>query len=219
MALIELDQQANLTRTLGVDARKKPVLIDYINDKLEISDLLINIFDGLDFIPSRVDNALLDNSLMLGKHPLDKVFNKPFSELKSKYDIIVIDCPPSIGSAVSAATLASDEIIMPITPTDYALAGLELTHHEILNLCEKYDKDIVLKILFNKFDSRTNLSHEVMKYVLKNKQCNSILLRSYIRSLQSIENCIAASISVFDSFKKTPEKEDFSLLTSEILGI
>jgi chromosome partitioning protein len=219
VALIELDQQANLTRTFDVDSSNKPVMIDYINESLNIEELLVPIMDGLDFIPSRVDNALLDNHLMLGKHPLDRVFAKPLNYLKKKYDIIVIDCPPSIGASVTAAALASDTIIMPINPSDYAVAGLDLTYKELTDLSRKYEKDIDIKIVFNKYDARTNLSFETMSKIIKHDLYADKLVRAYIRSMQSIENAVSESKSVFDSFKKTPEREDFSVITREILGV
>ncbi|WP_440994701.1 ParA family protein [Cysteiniphilum litorale] len=219
VALIELDQQANLTRTFNINANDKPVMIDFINEDIPLNDLLVPVIDGLDFIPSRVDNALLDNHLMLGKHPLDRVFAKPFQELKKDYDIIVIDCPPSIGAAVTAAALASDTIIMPVNPSDYAIAGLDLTFKELNDLSKKYDKDIDLKIVFNKYDARTNLSFDTMSRIIKHDIYADKLVRAYIRSMQSIENAVAESKSVFDGFKKTPEREDFSVVTREILGV
>lgn len=217
VALIELDQQSNLTRSFKINAEDKPVMIDIINEKLSLHEYLIPVLDGVDFLPSRVDNALLDNSLMLGKFPLDKVFYKPIQELKKIYDIIVIDCPPSLGSSVIAAAMASDTIVFPINPTDYSIAGLNLTYHELKSLFERYEKKMDLKILFNKYDARTNLSFTTMSEIIKHPEYNKLLIKGYIRNLQGIENSISENQSVFDTLKKTPEKEDFAIITSELL--
>jgi chromosome partitioning protein len=217
VALIELDQQANLTRTFNINANDQPIMIDIVNDKLSLSNNLVEVLDGLHFLPSRVDNALLDNTLLLGKHPLDKVFTKPIQNLKKMFDIIVIDCPPSIGPSVVAAALASDTIVLPINPTDYSLAGLELTFNELQNLFEQYEKEIQLKILFNKYNARTNLSFNTISEIIKHPKYSKYLIQGYIRHLQAIDNSIAENKSVFDTFRKTPEKEDFSVITSELL--
>ena len=217
--LIELDQQANITRTFGVNASDKPVMIDIITEKLDFADGIVNISDGLDLIPSRVDNALLDNTLLLGRKALDKVFTKPLNELKQTYDVIVIDCPPSIGASVTAAALASDVVVMPINPSDYSIAGLDITFKEIQNMFDQYDKNAEIKIVFNKYDARTNLSFRTMSEIIKHPVYSNNLLQSYIRSLQSIENTVAEGKSVFDSFKKNPEKEDFSALTNDLLKV
>jgi chromosome partitioning protein len=217
--LVELDQQANITRTLGVDASDKPVMIDVVTEGLDIRDAIINVSDGLDMIPSRVDNALLDNYLLIGRKALDRVFSKPLNDLKKDYDVIVIDCPPSIGAAVTAAGLASDIVVMPINPSDYSIAGLDITFNEIQNMFAQYDKNAQLKIVFNKYDARTNLSFRTMSEIIKHPVYSNHLIQSYIRSLQSIENIVSEGKTVYDSFKSTPEKDDFSALTDDLLEV
>ena len=219
VALIEIDQQANLTRSCGVNAADKPILADIITQKLSFEEAMIPVIDGLDLLPSRVDNALLDNILMLGKHPLDKVLAKPIQKLKKKYDLIVIDCPPSIGASVAAAALASDVIIMPVNPTDYSIAGLELTYNEIKELVNKYEKNPDIKILFNKYDARTTLSFTVMSQLIKHPLFSSKMVQSYIRINQGIENSISKGKTIFDNIKSSPEKEDFLTTTRELLGL
>lgn len=219
VAIIELDQQSNLTRTFGVDHSETPVMIDIVKERLNIEDHLVNVSEGIDILPSRVDNALLDNVLMLEKHPLDKVFRRPIQHLKKKYDVIIIDCPPSISAAVSAAALASDVIVMPVNPTDYAVAGLELTHKELKDLFEQYELQSELKILFNKYDGRTSMSFNIMEELIKHPEYGPLLIQSYIRSSQGIENYISEGKSVFDTVKQTNEREDFSIVSQILLGI
>ena len=219
VALIELDQQSNLTKTCNIDAKNKPVMIDVISQSIPIKQALVTVIDGLDLLPSRVDNALLDNLLLLEKHPLDKVFYKLFSSLKNTYDVIVVDCPPSIGAVVSAATLASDIVIMPINPTEYAIAGLDLTYRELLDLCSKFEKNLDMKIIFNKYDARTKLSFNILSEIIQHPIYKDMLLRSNIKNNQSIENAISTGKTIFDTMRSTNEKEDFSLLTDELLGL
>jgi len=218
VALIEIDQQANLTRSCGINAKELPVIIDVITDKIPINDCLVPVCDGLDLLPSRVDNALLDNHLMMGKYPLDKVFLNFVKELKQKYDIIIFDCPPSVGAGVTAAALASDTIVMPVNPTDYSIAGLDLTYKELNNLFHQYEKTTEMKILFNKYDARTNLSFSTMSELIKHPDYGDKMIQSYIRVNQSIENSLSMGKTIFDFIKNTTEKEDFSLITNELLG-
>ena len=219
VALIELDQQANLTRSCGINAKKLPVMIDIINEKLNLEDCLVDVIPGLSLLPSRVDNALLDNVLLLGKYPLDKVFISIISKLKFIFDVIIIDCPPSIGAAVTAAALSSDIIVMPVNPTDYSIAGLELTYNEIQEILGKYEKTPDIKILFNKYDGRTTLSFNTISQLIKHPTFGSKMVQSYIRNSQEIENCIAKGKTIFDTIRKTQEKEDFLTVTKELLGV
>lgn len=217
--LIELDQQSNLTRTLDIDASERPVMIDVISDKLPITDAIVNVYEGLDFIPSRVDNALLDNTLLLGKYPLDKVFRNLTNKLKKTYDVIILDCPPSIGASVSAAALASDVIVMPVNPTDYSIAGLELTYTELSDLFKQYEHHAQFKIVFNRYDARTSLSFKKLSDLIKHKDFGEQIISSYIRQLQAIENIVDKGKSVYDGIRMTPEKEDFTNVTKDLLEI
>ena len=219
VALIEIDQQANLTRSFKIDASDKPIMIDIITNRLKIKDCMINVIDGLDLLPSRVDNALLDNILLLGKHPLDRVFAEMINQIKPDYDIIILDCPPSIGAAVTSTALASDVIVMPVNPTDYSVAGLELTFREVKEITERYAKNIEIRIVFNKYDARTSLSFNTISQLIKHPDFGSRMVSSYIRSSQAIENCISNGKTVFDSIRNSPEREDFSTITKELLGI
>ncbi len=217
--LIELDQQSNLTRTFGIDATSLPVFIDVVSEKLNLKESIVSVCDGLDFIPSRVDNALLDNTLLLGKHPLDKVFKNLINQVKHEYDIIILDCPPSIGASVSAAALASDVVIMPVNPTDYAIAGLELTFKELNDLFQKYEHSAEFKIVFNRYDARTSLSFEKLSDLIKHPNFGQLIISSYIRQLQSIENSVNSGQSVYEGIRATPEKDDFNNVTKDLLGV
>lgn len=216
---IDLDQQGNLTQALQVDAENKPVLIDVIKQKMDISDAIIPVFPGLDLIPSRIENAVLDNVLMLERHPLHTVFRDELQKLKEKYDLIVIDCPPALGQAVAAITLSSDLIIAPVTPEEFSLSGLKISFEEIKEMEKKYGIKIPFKLILNKFDTRTTLSHEILTTLIKHPIYGERLFRSYIRSSQEFPNSISASHSIFDTIKINSAKEDIDLFTREALNI
>ena len=76
--------------------------------------------------------------------------------MRKGYDIILIDCPPAIGPIVTSATLASDLIIAPLDPDDYAIDGIQYCHDEVNKLREDYNLNIDFKILLNKYDATRN---------------------------------------------------------------
>jgi len=216
---IDLDQQGNLTQAFQVNAQKVPVLIDVIAGGLDLNATILPIIEGLDLIPSRIENAALDNTLMLNMSPIDRVYKQMFDPLRKKYDLILIDCPPAIGQSVAAAALAADIIIAPVTPEKFSLSGLKLTAQEISNIEKKYKKKIPLRIALNKYDTRTTLSHETLTQLIQHKTYNRNMLKSYIRISQEFPNVIAYGISIYDSYRTTSAKEDIDLLTKEILMI
>lgn len=216
---IDLDQQGNLTHAFSVDANNIPVMIDVLKGSSKISEAIVNISPGLDLLPSRIENAILDNFIMLEKYSLDKVYGDIIKEIIDNYDLIVIDCPPALGQSVAAAALASDLIISPLTPEQFSLSGMKVTYEEIENLNRKFGKDIDVRIVLNKFDSRTALSNEVLRSIINNDIFKNKLLKSIIRSSQDFPNVIYVGTNIFNNLKTTPAKEDIDLLTREILGL
>jgi len=216
---IDIDPQGNLTEGFNVDPYKGPVMIDLINDKLPIDDAILNVLPGIDILPSRLENINLDNTLMLQRNPLDKVFAKYINSIKHNYDLIIFDCPPALGSSVTAAVLTTDLVVAPLIPAKYAKSALEILMKEKKNIKESFNKNINLKIILNNFDSRKKKSHKTLSDIMGNKKYTPLMFGSFVRTSQAFENILDDNESIFDTTKWTSEKEDIDLITREILDI
>ena len=216
---VDIDQQGNLTQAFQVNPEKLPVFIDVINEGIDISETIVNVYDGLDLIPSRIENAALDTTLMTKMLPLDRVYRDKLDPLRKKYDLILIDCPPALGQSVASAALAADMVISPVTPEKFSLSAIKVTTQEIMGIEKSYKKSIPVKLILNKFDTRTTLSHETLSSLIKHSIYSQKMYKSYIRSSQEFPNVIAQGISIYDSLRETTAKEDIDLLTKEILQI
>ena len=216
---IDLDQQANLTKHFGVNAEQLSVMIDVVKGNAKIENSLVEIADGLHLFPSRIDNAVIDDHIMIESLRLDKVYSEHINQLKEYYDLILIDCPPALGRSVAAAALASDYLIAPVTPDSQCLTGLGLLYDGLKSIQKKYSRMVPLKIAMNKFDGRTVLSRDVLSELMRHEIYKDCLLSTYIRQNQDFANNCAASSSIFDSIKPSTSKEDIDFLTQEILQI
>ncbi|MBL4705232.1 MAG: ParA family protein [Flavobacteriales bacterium] len=220
---IDLDQQANLTELFGFDAvEDHPIMLDVIESdgKIKIENNLIEITQGLHLFPSRLDNAALDDTILLKGLGIDRVYKELIAPLKSYYDVIFIDCPPALGRSVTAAAYASDKIIAPVAPDRLCLTGLRLLHETLEEIKEsKYGREIPYEIVYNKFDSRTSLSKEVLSTLLTHPIYKDKMNLNYIRQSQEFPNSAAIRTSVFDTFKSTAAKEDIDLLLQNLLDI
>lgn len=217
--LIDLDQQGNLTKACRVKAHDQPIMIELINQEISIEEGIIPVFEGLDILPSRIENALLDSNLMLKRLPLDRIYKEMIQPLKKKYDLILLDCPPALGSSVTAASLASDKVIAPVTPSEFSLEGLEITSREVANIEKTFKASIPVCPILNEFDPRTSLSHDTMRFLVSHPNHSNMLIRTAIRRSQEFENVLSKGISLFDSLVPTSAKEDVDLLTRELLKI
>lgn len=216
---IDLDQQGNLSQAFRCNADNLPVMIDLIKAGNSFEEGIVSVLPGLDIIPSRIENAVLDTQLMLNRSALDRIYSEKLKPLKSKYDLIIIDCPPALGSSVTAAALSSDVVISPVTPEKFCFSGLKITHQELKTIEASYNTNVNFKIVLNKYDSRTNLSHDVLSTLVKHSTYGECLYRSYVRNSQEFPNVIAKGLSIFDTLRSSTAKEDIDLLTQEILEI
>lgn len=217
--LIDLDQQGNLTTACNVSCQETPIMIELINQKIPIGEGIVPVFDGLSILPSRIENALLDSNLMLKKCPLDRIYKDMLQPLKNQYDLILIDCPPALGSSVTAAALACDKIVSPVTPSEFSLQGLKITTTEVESIESTYKTSIPVCPLLNEYDTRTSLSHNTLRYLITTPPYSDKLFRTVIRKSQDFENVLEKNMSIFDTLTNTTAKEDVDLFTRELLHL
>jgi len=218
--LIEIDHQGNLTKSFGVNAQDIPILIDLLNDKnIDIKEAIVPVIPGLDILPSRYDNSVLDTYIMLKTIPLNKVLKTRIKPLKKEYDLILIDCPPSLGQAVSAAVIAADLIVLPTTPCDFSDSGIDTTVREIERMTKDYDINVPMKIILNQYDNRERDSYETLSELIKHEQYGNILFNCYVRKCKEIEKFRRRYSTVFESTASTNGREDIDRLTREILDM
>lgn len=218
---IDVDQQANLTKSLGASdiAKTKPVMIDLVSGASESEKSIINVFDGLDLIPSRLDNVNLDGYLMLNRINPTSIFDNILGDIIKNYDLIFIDCPPTLGSVVCSSILFSDLTISPLNPDPFSYEGIVIMDKEIKNIEQQFAKKIDWRILLNKFDTRTILSSEYVEEMLKNNEYKSKVLNSVIRTSQEFSNVKSRDKTIFDSLKASTSREDILLLTQELFPV
>jgi chromosome partitioning protein len=217
---VDLDQQGNLTDLLGVDGDEHACLIDSITDPtVQFKDLIVSVLPGLDLVPSNLDNALLENTLTIKKIRLDRVYSQRIASVEEDYDIVVLDCPPALGSNNAAAALAADLVVAVVDPDRNALKGLQFTFEEVSRIGSDFDQEIPIGIVLNKFDKRTSLSHDTLEMLIKHEVFGPLLYKSYVGTNQQIPNANASLITLFDNLRDSSAKMDFDLLTREILDL
>ncbi len=216
---IDMDQQGNLTNAFNQNAETIPVMVDSLLEGYNLQDCIVNVAERIDLIPSRIENAMLDEAIRLKKLSLETVYRIPFQHLKSQYDLIIVDCPPSLGQSVAAIALAADKILAPVTLEKFAISGLEVTEQSIRELQENYGIEISLGIILNKFDARSLLSQETLQRLKRQPKYQNRFLKSFIRLSNEIPNATANNRSIFDVIKSTYAKQDVDSLTQELLEI
>jgi len=220
VAVIDLDQQGNFTQACGIDADQYPILIDIMKDGLVIAENMVNVLPGLDVLPSRIENALLDSFITINRLNIGTKIKRYVDELKGKYDFIFIDCPPSLGAAVSSASCAADYILIPVDPERFSISGLNITISELeRSVMKEYAAHYKIKIVLNKYDARTSLSHKMLATFFEEKGYRERMLKSFIRISQDLPNSISNGKSIYDALRSSVAKEDIDLLSREIIEL
>lgn len=217
--LIDLDPQGNLTDSFAVDAEDIPVLIDIVEKQAKIQDAIVNVTDGIDLIPSRIENVTLDSKLAMNRIPLHTWLNHIMSPVEKNYDFIFIDCPPMMGHAVTAASLYSDLILVPLNPDKFSAKGLKILKNEILNISKQYEKNIGYKVFLNKYSGNTILSDKAIQTTIAAETELGNALNTAVRQAQEIPNVVDMDMNVFSTLKRSTARDDFDLLARELLNI
>ncbi len=212
--IIDLDPQANLTQSLGLNEPTKNITGTLCrNEKLPI----IKVYDDLHLVPSDLSLATAEMTLQ-AEHLLGYTkLKKAIENIKSKYDYIFIDCPPSLGILPINAIIAADEVII-VTQAEYlAITGTKT----ILELCEKLkdamnEKLEIAGILFTQFD-KTVVSKGIiaaMRDEYKEKIFTSVIRRSV-----SLKEASINKVDVFKYDHKSSGAYDYVELACEIYKI
>ena len=218
---IDLDPQANLSDSFNVNADNMPVLLDILENhkKFKIQDSIISVTEGIDLLPSRIENATLDSFLTVKRTPINTLFDKLFAPIIDKYDFVLIDCPPAITHSTAAATLFVDTVVVPLNPDSHSSKGFSIIKEEIDNLNSEYANDTNYMVFLNKHNPKTLLSYNAIQTTVADEAEKHCALTTIINQAQEIPNATGTKKSLFASLKKSNVREDFAALAREILEI
>jgi len=170
--IIDADPQANATSGVGFDVKNvKTSIYECIIDELDPRKIILNTaIPGLDLIPSHIDLVGAEIE-MLNLPNREKVMRHVIEKIKDDYDFILIDCSPSLGLITVNSLTAADSVIIPVQCEYFALEGLGKLLNTIKIIQTKLHPELEIEgFLLTMFDSRLNLSNQVMEEVKKHFQ-------------------------------------------------
>ncbi|MCU1455439.1 MAG: hypothetical protein JWN46_3585 [Acidimicrobiales bacterium] len=170
--VVDLDPQASLTWACGVDPDGLEVsLHDVMLRRAKAGDVLIELETGpgqLHLLPSSIDLAGAELHL-LTKTGREYVLRKALQPLRDAYDIVFIDCPPSLGILTINGLTAADEVLIPLQCESLSQRGVGQLLETIDDVRDYTNRDLVVRgAIATMFDGRTNLAHEVVAAVRAN---------------------------------------------------
>lgn len=167
--LIDIDPQGNATSGVGIDRRSiKVSSYDILVGDMKAEEVVLKTeFKNLDLIPSSMDLAAADMELIDCESRESKL-KMSVLPIKSNYDYIIIDCPPSLGLVTTNALTLSNTLLVPIQCEYYALEGLTQLMNTVRRVKRQYNSELELEgILFTMYDGRLKLTQQVIEEVKK----------------------------------------------------
>jgi len=165
--LVDADPQANSTTGVGFDLQNISLsLYDcLVNNELAQDVILKTEIPYLDLIPSHID--LVGAEIEMINYPnRENMLKQILAPIKDKYDVIVIDCSPSLGLITVNALVASDAVIIPVQCEFFALEGLGKLLNTIKIVQSRLNPELKIEgILMTMYDGRLRLSNQVVSEV------------------------------------------------------
>ena len=163
--LCDFDPQANASSGLGVDKRRiKHSVYDVVIGEVAVETAIVETPYG-DVLPSHPDLAGAGVELMGTENPNHRLSNA-LKEVQDRYDLILIDCPPSLEMLTLNGLTAADGILVPVQCEYYALEGLSDLMSTLRAVKRRINPRLeIFGVALTMFDGRTNFSNQVAEEV------------------------------------------------------
>lgn len=172
--LIDTDPQGNATSGFGIDKNELDnTIYELILGECSVQDCIIkDVISGVSILPSNVNLAAAEIEL-IGVDKKEYILKNEIDWVRDEYDFIIIDCPPSLSMLTVNAMTTADSVLVPIQCEYYALEGLSQLIHTVNLVKERLNPELDMEgVVFTMYDSRTNLSSQVVENVKQHLEQN-----------------------------------------------
>ena len=214
---VDLDPQGSLGFSLGLDIEHCKTVYDVFRGEVSTEEA-ISTTDTCDILASNI--LLSAAEIEFNKPGREFLLKTALSKVKDRYDFIIIDTPPALNILTVNAYVATDSLIIPMSPEVLSLLGVSQIKETIESVRNYYNSGLtVLGILLNRFSPRLRLNREVMELAEQiASQLGTVVFQSKIRSSVSAAEAPAHGLSVIDYAPRSNPAADFESLCSEIAG-
>jgi chromosome partitioning protein len=196
--LIDLDPQASATRAIFGDTEFENTIYDVLTAEIGAKEAVVHSESfGIDVIPSEIMLSGIE-IILASKFGRESILKKCLAEIKNDYDIVVIDCSPSLGLLTVNALIASKDIVIPICPEYFSLKGIELILETLKNIHAGLGHKVDVRgIIISKYRNR-----RIVEQVIRDLRAN--------HSIPVFNNYIPDSIVVEEAHHKHLPMRKFS---------
>ena len=226
--LVDADPQGSLTRSCriidpdGLETTLSELMAYEMTgeDKdFVLKTSAIRSFENVDLIPSNISLSGTETALFNCMNR-ESVLKRTLEPLRKQYDVILIDCMPSLGMMNINALVAADSVIIPCETSYLSVKGLDLLLHSISKVKRQINPGLVIDgVLLTMVDSRTNNSRDISDALREAMGININVFNTEIpRSVRATE-CPNAGESIFTHDPRGKVAEAYANLAKEVLSL
>ncbi len=218
--LVDLDPQGHCALGLAVpDEQIDLSVIDClrsvnIGDPIELSRITWQITPNLDLAPSRADLSRFEPELGTDASA-DGMLDRLLAGVESRYDYVVIDCPPHLGLLVRNAIHAATEVVIPVDTGFFSLHGLTRELSTLKQIFEDTGHKPGVRVLANQYDVRTKLAREILSEL--KSRFGDVVLRTVVNFNTKLKESASLGQPITEFAPTSSGACDFQELARELL--
>ena len=215
--LIDIDPQAHASVGLNIENEHlETTSYELLMDPaVMVSDALVKKSENLSVLPASAGLSAVEQELADREGRERRLDDKLAKLPQDTFDILIIDCPPSVGLLTFNALFAAGEVLIPVDASFFSLHGLIKLRETIEVVEEELDHELQVRVVCNNLDTRTHFSNELLTEV--DKFHGAILIETYISNTVRLKEAAAKGVSIFELERSSKAAKQFLSLGRELI--
>ena len=223
--LIDADPQGSMTISLGyaepdeMEVTLSTLMMRVLNEEsIQIEDAILHHEEGIDFIPSNIELSALEIS-MVNVMSRELILKQLITEMRGRYDYIIVDCMPSLGMVTINALACADSVLIPVQAAYLPVKGLQQLIKTIGRVKRQLNPKLTIEgILLTMVDNRTNYAKEISQMVYDTYSSAVKVFETRIPlSIKTSETTLEGS-SIYRYDPRGKATEAYRVLTKEVIN-
>lgn len=223
--LIDADPQGSLTASLGyvepddINRTLATVMMEVMNDvDIDPMDGILHHAEGVDVLPANIELSGLEVALVnvMSREVILKTY---IEMIRDQYDVVLVDCMPSLGMMTINALAAADEVIIPCSSSYLPVKGLEQLMATIVKVKKHLNRKLRIRgIVMTMTDFRTNYAKDIAEMIRSGYGSKVGIFKTTIPFSVKAAEPSAEGVSVYKHCPGGKVANAFADLTKEVLG-
>ena len=214
---VDFDPQGALSAGLGIATHDVPTIYDLLLDtKRDPHEVIVQTSTpGLDVLPANIDLSAAEVHLV-NEVARETILARVLKKVSDKYDVILIDCQPSLGLLTVNALTAAHGVIIPLECEYFALRGVALLKETIEKVRDRTNFDLkIIGLLGTMYDGRTLHGREVLQTLVQG--WGDLVFHTVIRRTVKFSDATVAGLPITEFAGGSPGAASYRQLAQEVL--